>query len=74
MKDYLCKCNNCGAIMFDERPQTGAKQFDAPQTTIEMEHLSDVEGDGDFWGCPNCGTDAYLMDIESETELNNAAK
>lgn len=62
-KEYLCKCNNCGAIMYDENPQVDAIKHDPTQfgEVLPMEQLND---DGDtYWGCGNCQTDAFLVDL-----------
>jgi hypothetical protein len=63
--EYLCKCNNCGKIMYDENPDT--KQDKIPLSLVNaqiypMELLSDSEGS--FYGCGDCETDAFLMDVE----------
>lgn len=60
-RDYLCKCNNCDTILIDRNPQ-----FDAPELPLQgneeqMEWLEDE--DGQFWGCPHCKTDDYLVDL-----------
>ncbi len=62
-KEYLCKCNNCDAILYDENPQIDAQKIDIAnfEMIIPMELLND-EGDS-YWGCPNCQTDAYLTEI-----------
>lgn len=66
MKDYLCRCNNCYAILLDENPQTYANKFSVPDCALEMELCHDGIV---FWGCPNCHTDDYLIDIETEEML-----
>ena len=27
MLEHLCKCNNCGNILYDENPQVGAEKY-----------------------------------------------
>ena len=64
-KEFLCKCNNCGNIMYDENPQVDAVKKDiieyAGDIISPMEMLNN---DGEtFWGCGDCQTDAYLIDL-----------
>lgn len=59
--EYLCKCNNCGNILFDENPQVNATKSEIVGTELSMVQISD--GDELFWSCPNCLTDEYLTDI-----------
>lgn len=61
MEEYLCKCNNCDSIMFDENPQVNAKKRKVTGVEIGMEYLFD-EGGERYWGCPICETDDYLTD------------
>lgn len=63
MKTELCKCNNCGNILYDENPQIGAKKRETESFGIilPMELLNE---DGEsFWGCGDCQTDKYLTDL-----------
>lgn len=63
MKVNLCKCNNCGSILYDENPKIGAKEKETDkinQEILPMELLNDGET---YWGCGNCQTDAYLTDF-----------
>lgn len=58
----ICRCNNCGAILHDENPQIGAKFFPLDEN---FQFMKQFQEDGEiFWGCPNCETDNYLIDIE----------
>lgn len=60
--EYLCKCNNCETIMFDENPQTDAVK---KELTGKEEHMVQVEENGEyFWACPVCRTDDYLIDLK----------
>ena len=65
--DYVCKCNNCGNILIDENPQTGADKFQLTGSELRMEkfflELNGSPADG-YWGCPECCTDSFLTDIE----------
>lgn len=63
-KDHLCKCNNCDTILTDENPQVDAPKLPLQGNEEQMERLKDE--DGDFWGCPRCKTDVYLMDLPQE--------
>lgn len=63
-KQYLCKCNMCDAIMFDENPNVNS--IPIAVTTIEkpINHMIQLRDDsGFYWACPNCLTDSYLMDL-----------
>ena len=64
----LCRCNNCFTIMFDENPSDQIALV-APSATVNMKKFEHEEGDS-LWGCPECGTDEYLMDIESQQMLD----
>lgn len=59
--NYLCKCNNCGALLIDENPQLDAIELPLQGNEEQMERLEDE--DGGFWGCPHCKTDEYLVDL-----------
>ena len=57
-KHYLCKCNNCETIMFDENPATESN-------LVDIENIDGIENmhyHHDHWVCPKCGTDDYLVD------------
>ena len=60
--EYLCKCNNCDTIMFDENPQINAIKLPIPIGTVNM-IMCDNDIDETHLGCPNCNTDDYLMDL-----------
>jgi hypothetical protein len=57
---YLCKCNNCDNIYQDTNPQIGAKKY-KDEGYRSLESLEDREGYCN--ACPDCKTDAYLVDI-----------
>lgn len=62
--EHLCKCLNCGRIMYDENPDPSSEKLDASgieDVIYPMELLND-EGDS-YWGCGECGTDSYLIDL-----------
>lgn len=61
MKANLCKCNNCDAILIDENPQFGAVKHELKGIELYMEQFEE-EG-AHFYGCPNCETDNYLIDL-----------
>ena len=63
--EYLCKCNNCGSVMYDENPcptrQSKVDLGSIKQEVLPMELLNE---DGEsFYGCGTCQTDNYLTDI-----------
>ena len=63
-KNYLCECNMCGSLLFDENPSENSILIDI--TTIEkpINHMVQLQDDSEFyWGCPNCSTDSYLKDL-----------
>ena len=57
-KHYVCKCNNCETVMFDENPSTNLVDIDLIDEPIENMETTD----NGVWGCPNCRTDEYLTD------------
>lgn len=75
----LCGCNNCDAIMIDENPDNQPELTVEAKFITEMAYIKESEDreepvDGSeycFWGCPNCLTDGYLTDINSEEHLKS---
>ena len=73
--ENICKCNNCGSFLYDENPQTDTLKIDVSNLNVPILPMEQINQDGDtFWGCGNCQTDGYLMDIDSidkimETQL-----
>lgn len=63
-KHYLCKCNMCDAIMFDKNPGENSIPINITKIEKPINHMIQFQDDGEFyWGCPNCSTDSYLMDL-----------
>lgn len=61
---YLCRCNMCEAIMFDENPNIHSGPTDITKIEKPINHMIQFHDGGEFyWGCPNCSTDSYLMDL-----------
>lgn len=58
---YLCQCNKCGNILFDENPQVDSQMYIAPKGTLSMVQVDD--SNDFFWACPICRTDKYLIDL-----------
>jgi hypothetical protein len=54
----LCKCNNCENVFIDTNPQVDSVVF---QHHFQLKELVDHQ-------CPECGTDAYLVDITNENK------
>lgn len=65
----LCYCNNCGCYLIDNNPQSGAKKYDRSITTGELKLFIELAGEKSsddeecLWGCPNCKTDEFLIDV-----------
>lgn len=59
---HLCKCNNCMCTFIDTNPQINTKKYkdDGYRSLALLE-----DEDGYIHGCPNCFTDAYLVDYEN---------
>lgn len=81
---FLCKCNNCDAVMIDQNPDWYPNQV-VPDGVQEMIKLGEPTDGGFldekeaiefsdknncdpclFWACPNCRTDAHLVDYLPE--------
>jgi len=65
--EYLCQCSNCGSVLYDENPQVNAIKLDVEQFDCEilpMELLNEDDGNS-FYGCGNCETDEYLIDLKN---------
>ncbi len=62
----LCRCNNCGNVFIDLNPQNNQPKFDAKDyKTLERLFVDISKPELDYWGCPVCMTDGFLMDIET---------
>lgn len=64
-KEFLCKYNECGLIMFDEYPSEGAVKVEIdtlPESPSNLEKIYDEFAGEYFWRCPNCKDDSYLSD------------
>jgi hypothetical protein len=71
MKTHLTKCAKCGTIMVDENPGNQPKLV-APNGVVNMVMCNDENtdvSDGFFWACPNCLTDAHLIDLFELTPI-----
>jgi len=72
MAQYLCRCNNCYTVMYDENPDSKVSR---PFSNEDLEglHIKEMDyftEDGiEFLGCCICGTDDYLADITSKHML-----
>lgn len=62
MTVYICKCNNCGNILYDENPQIGAEEKEIVDMVIYPMELLNNNGYR-YWGCGECKTDEYLTDL-----------
>jgi len=52
----MCRCNNCMKVFSD----------DSQLEILESVYFPSMENDPEFYkGCPDCKTDAYLMDLDS---------
>lgn len=71
----LCRCNNCMAIMVDENP-SNQPAFEIPANVQKMAWVADHDAPEKeiFWGCPNCLTDAYLVDIKTKDQIRYSRK
>jgi hypothetical protein len=63
----LCTCNYCGGVFEDKAPNINSEDY---PNNLDFEPLiwirSGAEFDGDkyeeFWGCPKCKEDGFLVD------------
>lgn len=62
----LVKCNNCGGVFVDKNPCTNQPEFEvqANMQPLERVFVDTSKPELDYWACPNCLTDAALMDVE----------
>lgn len=57
-------CNNCGDVLIDHNPQTGAELHEVDTSKYDELIKGEDKEDGEtVWICPNCKTDAYLTDL-----------
>ena len=66
----LCKCNNCESVLIDQNPQIGAKEYKLNGNELEMQYFGESgvkdkngKNNENYWGCPICLTDDYLIDL-----------
>jgi rubredoxin len=65
----LCFCNICENIYEDPNPGADSKEY---SDAIPVQSLTfQTDEDGDFWGCPECGTDSFLVDNVPESFLDH---
>ena len=70
MREYICKCTNCGTLMYDDNPQIGQLKIDISCLSLEILPMELLQENGEsFKGCGNCQTDGYLTDINSLDEI-----
>lgn len=63
-KSYLCRCNNCGAIMIDENPSRKSVLLPVlPEIVCEMSTFMDKLDSSLYFGCHKCKKDDYLIDV-----------
>lgn len=63
--EHICKCTNCDTYLYDENPQTDAVKYFPSSFGTEILPMELLNKDGvSFWGCGNCQTDAYLIDLD----------
>lgn len=54
----------CDAIMFDENHGENSVLIDITTIDKPINNMMQFHDGGEFyWGCPNCSTDSYLMDL-----------
>lgn len=59
--EYICKCGNCDALLYDDNPKDGAIQLDEDKiTNIPIYRPVLIKGEP-FYTCPKCGHDASDM-------------
>lgn len=68
MKEYLCVCSNCGNIFIDDNPGEDSEMLEVPSGTERLKIFHTI-GEGRVLACPHCCTDSYLLDIETEGQL-----
>lgn len=58
----LCHCNSCNDIFIDTNPKVNVKKYkDEGYRSLVL-----LEGSGgNLHGCPDCKTDAYLVDYKN---------
>ena len=61
--EFLCVCDNCMSLLYDENPADEATKFDMKSVPEGMVVLSMDRHEDGYPVCPICGTDEFLMDI-----------
>ena len=69
-KRYLCRCNMCDSLLFDENHGEDSILIDVTTIDEPIDHMIQFhDGSKFYWGCPNCSTDNYLVDITDTNQL-----
>lgn len=67
MPSWVIKSTNfhrCDSILFDENPSENSVLIDITSIDKPINNMIHFYDGGKFyWGCPNCSTDSYLIDI-----------
>lgn len=64
----ICTCNMCDEIFEDMNPSNSSIDY---YYDVSIKPLIEIEEEEIiYWGCPNCRTDAYLVD---NIHFNNIA-
>lgn len=58
---YKCQCTQCGGVFYDENPESSTQTLIPDEGEQALEQFTDK--DGLFWGCPDCQTDEFLIDL-----------
>lgn len=63
----LAYCNKCGEFYIDTNPKNNQQLFSVKEGVLELIRTEDE--DGSCIGCPECHTDAMLIDFENQLAL-----
>lgn len=66
-KNFLCKCDNCNAILIDSDPFYDSILFDTAEITATIGVMVQVPDDGDMvWACGICKKFKHLRNIDKD--------
>ena len=66
-KHYLCRCNMCDSLLLDKNPSGNSILIDVTTIDKPINYMMQFHDGGEFyWGCPNCATDSYLVDLTND--------
>jgi hypothetical protein len=65
---YVCRCNMCWNLYINPNPNENSQKIPVIDGTMpSLKYITDIsrQYNKEFWGCPKCLTDEFLMNDTS---------